>query len=831
MSISSPERTPSQGGAPDVSGCTEEQKFRIYKEAVDNRKNLFLTGGGGTGKSWLTRHIKEGLVAKHGDQAVQICTPNWLSALQVDAHAKVHHKIFWVDRYSEWESIYKSGKDRKIKAIKTLIIDEISMVSGSRLDLIDRISRCARKRDEPFGGMQIIVVGDFYQLPPIMSRESNWCPNTVVDKGYAFESKAWKDAKIVKVELTQSKRLDGGHEEFHTILNEIREGNSNNALKLKGLTASERFGDSSSVYCTNAQVSAENNSKLGRLPGREEVSKVIVSTISWNGQDQVRKWKEIRDDDGDNMLRSKEGAPVLCTVNLVVHGATDGKCKRLANGSSGTILEYVGHEAWQSEMECRLKTFQECRQNGGTTSLSGGGVETTDLEQEIDKLHFLQEAVKHFGERTHVIKVPRVRFESIKEDVIMLPCHYFVDKGRGEPGKRYQDQKEESLRIPLKLAWAITVHKAQGMSLRDLTIDVSKTFTPGQVYTALSRARDPRTLFIEGDHEVLKERIAADPKVREFYNDHSGGYGSISQACATQAGYIARIVTREEGSKIPDSQRSPQNKCDKCGTWNAVCLEWKGRAGTLLDEVMRLGVASSQRQTLEFLTTRCLPAMGYSTNDLLHGVQSQTLVDAYRELLEDEDEDSKVLKAEAEKLGLLKPRQVAPRFQRILTAAESMYRQAPEVMTTQESATSSSSGGGAAESSQSSAGGGSPVRQQNAVIHRVYRIACRDKKHYVGYTTKSLEERFEEHALGEEPGAEWTRRYPPIRIDLVQEFDNELAALDTENGETTRLMDIYGVENVRGGDYAGIELSKGQLAAIGDKIDRIRKRKREQAGM
>lgn len=846
MSIESPSRGP-KGIAPDMSQGTEEQKSG-YRMAVDEGKNLFITGGGGTGKSWLTRKIKEGLIAKGNPDSVYICTPNWLSALQVDALATTHHKLFMgtsdESYYSDWKAILKFDKSTKIQRIETLIFDEISMVSASRLDYIDCLSRRVRKEmNKPFGGMQVLFVGDFYQLPPIPSKRSkrSGCPNKMIEHGYAFEAKVWKDAQIDIVKLTLSKRLSGGHKEFHCILNEIREGKSSNAMKLGDLTASNCPEGATKLFCVKEDAKKENDRELEKIQEPEEPSKVVVIPIKYEKRDdnsttKKHEWDQIRIRNDDE-FRGKVGAKVLCTVNLVIYSEKNGgTCKRLANGSRGTIVEYVDHEVWHAEMTTRLARFTNLLKARGVRYINdaaNGDVEVADIEQGKAKLEYLKEAVNWFAEKTHCIRVPKVHFEALDEVVVMLPCHYFTDRDR--PPKK----KEETLQVPLKLAWAITVHKAQGMSLLDLHVNVSRSFAPGQVYTGLSRAIDPQRLYIEGDLNVLKGKIQADTKVKEFYEDPDRVSGK-----SPHAENIRGIVWNDDAI-FPAEQTKPDNKCDKCNKHSRACLDWKTSNSNLLHKLEARTGRDSHR-IFKFLIEKALPLLGYTTNDTLRDVSAETLDSEYKALMRDNEElPQDMSTTTGEEVNTI----MKPRFRQIVTEVKALFPDygvgaTDGIMTTQESA--ASSGGGA---SQSSAGeGGSPMRPAAAGAAAagaaaagggggdsskrwlVYHLECRKGKHYVGMTGKSLEERFEEHAAGEDAAAEWTTKYPPKKKHVLKgDIDDEDYALYVENRETVRLMCVHGVDNVRGGEWANVELRIDQRAEI-DKLrqERERKRKREE---
>ena len=147
-------------------------------------KNILVTGGGGTGKTFLTKEIKRQLMKQFpGWSEVIVVTPTWLAALQYgsDADAVTWQSITYFGKYYSDHRYINAEKRNRIIALKALIFDEVSMLSATMLDMIDALFRRVRDNDSPMGGVKVIFVGDFYQLGPIVSGDNNICPNTIID--------------------------------------------------------------------------------------------------------------------------------------------------------------------------------------------------------------------------------------------------------------------------------------------------------------------------------------------------------------------------------------------------------------------------------------------------------------------------------------------------------------------------------------------------------------------------------------------------------------------------------------------------------------------------
>ncbi len=386
--------------------------------------NVFLTGEPGSGKTytiqqyvaWLrARGIEPAITASTGIAATHIhgmTIHAWsgigvrdgLSPMDIDAIASKEHVA------------------RRVQKATTLIIDEISMLSAPVLSLVDAVCREVKRTDLPFGGMQVVLVGDFYQLPPIS--KGNERP------AFAFESRTWKELNLIPCYLTEQHRQDDRR--FLSVLSSIRAADPDPttvSVILSRESEIEGFDeDVPRLYTHNIDVDRVNHEKLDTLPG---VTKRFAMDSS-GAPPLIEALK--RGCLSPESLLLKEGAVVMGTKNVPILG--------LANGTLGKV---IGFE-------------------------KGSGYPQVELQD------------------GRSITVP--------------PVEWAIEEGGKARAKVAQ--------VPLRLAWAITVHKSQGMSMDAAAIDLSRAFEYGQGYVALSRVRTLDGLYILGWSE---QALAVHPLV------------------------------------------------------------------------------------------------------------------------------------------------------------------------------------------------------------------------------------------------------------------------------------------------------------------------------
>ncbi len=412
----------------------EEQQHAI--ELFQNDESFLLTGVAGTGKSWT---VKEMLKRRRAGQSIAITASTGIAACHIGGMT-IHRwcgmgigkdNIEWLVSQIWWQR----GAYRRINNADTVILDEFSMLGGRMMDLFDDLCRIARNRDEPFGGLQIILVGDVGQLPPV----------DAADDGYPFESGVWRDLNPKVVELTHVHRQED--QEFVKILNEVRLGiitvestaklneraEITTMLDLDGTEEEqERLRRAVRIVTHNKQADAINAKRLRELPGDIQSFRSIDM-----GDERVLKQLD-RHCLAPKNLELKVGAHVMFVKN---HSKG-----MWVNGTTGIVTGYAGEPPF---------LFPTVHTSDGFTVVVRRDTWTMDGK---------------------VIEVD-------EED---------QEEGALPPGAMtYRHQ------FPMRLAWAISAHKSQGCSLDSAHIDVSRAFAHGQAYVALSRVRSLDGLYLD----------------------------------------------------------------------------------------------------------------------------------------------------------------------------------------------------------------------------------------------------------------------------------------------------------------------------------------------
>ncbi|CAN5122986.1 hypothetical protein BH11ACT5_BH11ACT5_02520 [soil metagenome] len=408
--------------------------------------NLFVTGRAGTGKSTLLNYLSE-----NTSKQIVICAPTGVAALNVGG--QTIHSLFRLPiGVIADNDIEQSAELRKLLGtIDTLVIDEVSMVNADLLDAIDRSLRQARaRRHEAFGGVQVVLFGDPYQLAPV--------PGEGDERAYFgdhyrsmwfFDAKVWNETDLTIYELTSIHRQ---HEaEFKYMLNAVRHGGvtAEIAARLNEVGARPKPTDGAiTLASTNGIVTRINATELARLPGRVLTAKAEVS-----GDFGGRAFP------ADEALELKLGARVMFLRNDT---GQDGG--RWVNGSVGTVTK-IDSTVW------------------------------VDIDGEK---HEVRPAI---WEKFKYSYSPLTK--SLKKDVVA-----------------------EFTQFPLRLAWAVTIHKSQGKTYDRAIVDLGpRSFAPGQTYVALSRissldglymTRDLRPSDIIVDENVVRfmSRVTAIPAIR-----------------------------------------------------------------------------------------------------------------------------------------------------------------------------------------------------------------------------------------------------------------------------------------------------------------------------
>jgi ATP-dependent DNA helicase PIF1 len=373
--------------------------------------SVFLTGPPGAGKTYvLNEFIRR---AKKRGKHVAVTASTGIAATHIGG-ATIHSwsglgirdNLTQNDR--DWLR-KNTGLQKRYLSTDTLVIDEVSMLHGKRLDMINEACKMLRESDEPFGGLQIILVGDLFQLPPV-SRG-----NEAAD--FAHTSAAWRELHPKICYLTEQHRQQD--DQLLSILEAMREGEVEEwhaqALQERLGVVPEEHVVITRLYAHNIDVEAINDRHLATLSGESKMFTMTSKGVAGKVEQLMRGLL------APEKLTLKIGAEVMFVANNFAEG--------FVNGSRGTVVGF---------------------QDGSprVTLLSNG----------------------------QTIRVNQHSWTLMEDD----------------------KKKAEVAQLPLRLAWAITIHKSQGMSLDAAEIDLGKTFTPGMGYVALSRVRSLKGIYLTG---------------------------------------------------------------------------------------------------------------------------------------------------------------------------------------------------------------------------------------------------------------------------------------------------------------------------------------------
>jgi len=419
-----------------------------FQKALDimehGTKNVFVTGRAGTGKSTLLDYFRE-----HTKKKIVVLAPTGVAALNVKGQT-IHS--FFKFRPGVTPSTVKRRSDSKegkniFKELHSIVIDEISMVRADLLDCVDRALRLERGSKEPFGGVQMIFIGDLFQLPPVVGEEEEEMFRDYYDSPYFFSAKSLEDSEFETVELEKVYRQKDPA--FIRILNSVRD-NSAGEKELRELNSRhipgyshKVTGDKLSVYLapTNWKVGAINETELKKLNGPEYTYKAKTDGDFDSGRFPT-----------EEKLKLKIGAQVMLLNNDLE--------KRWVNGSIGKLVSVT-------------KDFN-------------GDILGVELES---------------GE---VVKVEPFAWQMFQ--------FYVNDSGQISP-----EPVGSFKQFPLKLAWAVTIHKSQGKTFERVVLDIDRgTFAHGQTYVALSRCTTMEGLTLA--QKIEKRHIIMDRRIVEFMN-------------------------------------------------------------------------------------------------------------------------------------------------------------------------------------------------------------------------------------------------------------------------------------------------------------------------
>lgn len=444
---------------------TNEQKRAL--DLMNSGKNVFLTGKAGTGKSTVLHEFQE--KCPHG---CAFLAPTGIAAINIDG-STIHSFFQLKPTLQTPESMENISSKRcdLIRNVRTIVIDEVSMVRSDLFIAIDKRLREITGCNTPFGGKQVILVGDFLQLPPVVKEQTE---ADYLDRElggfYAFQTQLWQRAKFHCVCLQTVHRQEKDAL-FMKILNHLRYGELEiRDIQLESLNRPLNVIEALTRLCveaaplehppiylctTNRNAEALNQFFQGKLEGEVHVFRAMIRGRFPEG-----------DQPTPEMLALKIGARVMTLTN-----------KRTADGE----IEYVNGEIGVIE-------------------------DIEDGENAVVHVHL---------DRGPIVSVQRTKWSKYEYDLEL-------DANTGKPTVR-QHEVGSFVQIPLKLAYAVTIHKSQGLTLDFVEVKLGNgCFASGQLYTALSRCRSIKNLRI--DRPIALADAVIDEAVIDFYRKIESGH-------------------------------------------------------------------------------------------------------------------------------------------------------------------------------------------------------------------------------------------------------------------------------------------------------------------
>ena len=476
-------------------------------------QNVFLTGSAGSGKTYTLNQYINYLRARRVPVAVTASTgiaATHMNGTTIHSWSGIGIKDELSDRDLTNLSRKQFLADR-LKDTAVLIIDEISMLHAKQLNLVNQVLKHVRKNDAAFGGIQVVVAGDFFQLPPIGSKgESN-------REKFAFMSEAWLDAKFHICYLSEQHRqvseAANGGLDLDDILNQIRR----QEVTFEAIAALEATFDQNvdinrtRLYTHNLNVNKINDKELAALEG-ETMRFEATATGDSKLVETLKKTVRTQDD-----LVLKVGAKVMFIKNNSELG--------VSNGTMGELIGFAAVKIDDSKdtSDDLIEDSTKNAESATDKSVKDKGQKTTK-DKDSDK-----KPPKDKKPTTQ--KMPVVRLNSGRE-VIAEPEEWIIEDETGDVLASY-------LQVPLCLAWAITIHKSQGMTLDAAEIDLSRTFELGQGYVALSRLKSLAGLQLLGmnDMSLQLDPLArgADKRFLALSEEADANYAMLDEESMTQA--------------------------------------------------------------------------------------------------------------------------------------------------------------------------------------------------------------------------------------------------------------------------------------------------------
>jgi ATP-dependent exoDNAse (exonuclease V) alpha subunit len=468
--------------------------------------SVFLTGSAGAGKTWLLNHFINHLRSRRKKVAVTASTgvaATHLNGMTIHSFSGIGRHLF-MDSKQIKRLLERPYITRNIKRAEVLIIDEISMLHAKQLDLAERIISLVRADSlEPFGGLQVVFCGDFFQLPPVGENGER------AEDKFAFRSEAWQKLEP-KVCYLMSQHRQVEKDQLGMVLNEIRRrGVSPESIEALREAKQDLGQDAIRLYSHNWDVDRYNQARLEEL---KEPSRFFQAELKGNEKllEGMKKSLLVQE-----RIELKIGARVVMLKNNFEEG--------YVNGSTGTVKGFDVEEGW-----------------------------------------------------------PLIKLDNGTE-ILAEPVDWSMEDDSGKKLATFTQ-------LPLRLAWAITVHKSQGMTLDAAELDLGKCFEYGQGYVALSRLKSMDGLHLKSFNgkslEVEPLAAEADELFQEMSEKNEDEYGHLRTEIFPQKRTIASGRSEKVSNK--NTQQLTAELLTQGLDINAIAKERGLKPGTIIQHISDL---------------------------------------------------------------------------------------------------------------------------------------------------------------------------------------------------------------------------------------------------
>lgn len=494
--------------------------------------SLFYTGSAGTGKSVLLRSIIKSLRDKY-PKGVAVTASTGLAACNIGGITLHSFAGFGLGQGKVENLIKKIKRNKKAftrwRETRVLIIDEISMVDGHLLNKLNEIAKNLRRNNRPFGGIQLVACGDFYQLPPVVKKTTH--DGTELDDVevfFAFESSAWKETIQRTITLKEIFRQKGD-QRFIDMLNNLRDGNvpDDTARDFCRLSRPLKCPEGivpSELYATRYEVDMANSRKLNTIQG----DVVVYNSVDTGILPEPQKTQVLTNFLAPQVLNLKVGAQVMCIKNFD---------DQLVNGTLGKVIDFVDRDTY---MKSESKENPSTETSDEVSGLNDYIFNDFQKPKKVVKEDApIAEQVLFTGQLSQKVEdelESSKRKSKLKDDLMkdyknkkyplvkfLLPDGITFRTVVVEPEQWTTEDEDGTvlvsrIQFPLILAWSLSIHKSQGQTLSKVVVDMKKIFENGQAYVALSRAVSRAGLQVLNFN---RSKVASHRKVIEFYKNLS----------------------------------------------------------------------------------------------------------------------------------------------------------------------------------------------------------------------------------------------------------------------------------------------------------------------